>query len=270
MRRALWKPNGEHILKKREVAGFTLTEARYPPGLEQPRHTHELASFSLVLDGSYVEKHGRQEQTRRSATVVFHPPRESHAVSFRSDVRILGVQIDSRRLTYLREHSAAVDSSASCRSAAVDCLGRRMRQEFRLADAASALAIEGLILEVLAEVSRDKRAPERKSPRWLERATEFLHDNFSEPLVYEGVARAAGVHPVHLARVFRERRGYTMGEYVRRLRVESARRQISETETPFSEIALASGFADHSHLTRAFKKRFGLTPSEYRKILRGR
>jgi AraC family transcriptional regulator len=267
MKQATWKPSGEHVVKKREVAGFTVSEAIYPAGLTQPSHAHELASFSLVLAGSYLEQHGRREQARRAATVVFHPPRESHAVAFHSEVRILGVRIDPRRLAYLRERSVAVDSSASCRSATVAQLGRRMRREFRRADDASALSVEGLILEVLAEASRGAaETGERKTPRWLERAREFLRDNFCEPLAYEAVARAAGVHPVHLARVFREREGCTVGEYVRRLRVEFARRRIAETRTALSEIAHAAGFADHSHLTRAFKKQFGLTPSQYRNL----
>jgi AraC family transcriptional regulator len=65
--------------------------------------------------------------------------------------------------------------------------------------------------------------------------------------------------------VFRRQNGCTVGEYVRRLRVDFALRQLSETENPLSEIAAAAGFADHSHLTRTFKAYLGLTPSEYRK-----
>ena len=37
----------------REFAGLVLSESRYPAGLRQPRHEHEPASFSLVLEGGY-------------------------------------------------------------------------------------------------------------------------------------------------------------------------------------------------------------------------
>ncbi|MDQ3816788.1 MAG: AraC family transcriptional regulator, partial [Acidobacteriota bacterium] len=107
-------------------------------------------------------------------------------------------------------------------------------------------------------------------PRWLRCAREFLHDNFSEPLVLEDVAKIAGVHTVHLARVFRQRFGCTVGVYLRRLRVEYACRQLSSTRLSLSEIAHAAGFSDQSHLTKTFKNFFGLTPSEYRKIFRAR
>jgi AraC family transcriptional regulator len=261
----------KHILQRQETAGFTLSEALYPSGLKQPRHTHTLASFSFVLAGSYVENHGRHTRTRQPSTIVLHPPQESHSVAFQNEqVRILSVQLGFERLAYIREHSIVLDSSASRRTETIAWLGRRIHREFRRADAVSTLAIEGLIFEILAEASRSQQVAtsEGKSPLWLKQAREFLHDNFSESLIFGDVAKAVGVHPVHLARVFREKTGYTMGEYVRRLRVEFACRQISATELPLCEIALAAGFADQSHLTKTFKSLRGLTPSEYRKTFR--
>jgi len=57
----------------------------------------------------------------------------------------------------------------------------------------------------------------------------------------EDVAKIAGVHEVHLSREFRKTFGCTIGEYVRRLRVEFAAQQISLIDTPLGEIALAAG-----------------------------
>lgn len=258
-----------NILKKHGIPGFTLCESLYPPKLKQPRHTHQLASFSFVLAGDYVENYGSQAPTRRHSTVIFHPPQESHAVDFQSGARILSVQIDFEKLAYIRNHSVILDSSASCRTEKIACLGRRIYQEFLRMDAVSALAIEGLIFETLAEASRSKAAaPERKSPRWLKQVKDFLHENFSESVTIEALAEIADVHPVHLARVFRRKYGCTIGEYVRRLRVEFARGQISTTDSPLCEIALAAGFSDQSHLNKTFKSLFGSTPSEYRKTSR--
>lgn len=257
------------ILKQHDIAGFTILESLYPPHLRQPRHTHARASFSFVMAGSYLENYGRQTQVRQPSTFVFHPPQEAHAVGYGSkSVRILSVHLDCKRLAYIREHSLILDSPASHRSETIVWLGHRIYQEFSRLDAVSALAVEGLVFEILAEASRIKSTSERKSPSWLEQVKEFLHDNFSESFVMEDVAEVAGVHPVHLARVFREQHGLTIGEYVRRLRLEFARQQISTTETPLSEIAVASGFSDQSHLTRTFRSVFGLTPSRYRKISR--
>lgn len=261
-----------HIQKTHSIAGFMLSEAHYPPRLKQPRHSHKHASFSFVLAGSYVENYGRQAPTRQASTVVFHPPHESHAVDFQDGARILSVEIDFNRLAYIRERSIVLDASASCRTEEVAWLGHRIHQEFRRPDAVSALAIEGLIFEILAEAarSRNSAATEKKSPRWLEQARDFLHANFAEPVALETIAEIAAVHPVHLARVFRQQYDCTIGEYVRRLRVEFARRRISNSNDSLNEIALAAGFTDQSHFARTFKTHTGVTPGEYRKNSRAR
>ena len=264
------KPFGSHIVKEQELNGFMLSEVVYPARLKQPRHTHEFASFSFVLAGSYVENYERRGQTRQPSTVIFHPPQESHSVDFQSEaVRILSVQLDFKRLSHIREHSIILDSSSICRTETTAWLGNRIYREFCRMDALSLLTIEGLVLEILAEASRDKiTSPERKPPRWLEQAKDFLHAHFSESIVLENIAHTVGVHPVHLTRVFRQNYGCTIGEYVRRQRVEFASRQISKTDSPLSEIAHAAGFSDQSHLNKTFKNTYGFTPSEYRKISR--
>jgi AraC family transcriptional regulator len=76
------------------------------------------------------------------------------------------------------------------------------------------------------------------------------------------------VHPVYLARSFRERYGVSVGEYVRRLRLDWAAAQLSATETPVATVAAEAGFADQSHFTRAFKRHMGLTPGRYRRVVR--
>lgn len=269
MKRTLRKSSSGIIDNTCQVNGLNLSDAVYPPNLRQPRHTHKLASFSVVLSGKYLEKYDRKSFLRQSSTVIFHPPEESHAVNFETNVQILNVQFDFKRLAAIREHSTVLETAASFQTENINHLARRIYQEFQSSDDFSALAIEGLILEILAEASRSKAAAgERDSPRWLENTRDFLHDNFADSFFVEDIAKIAGVHPVHLSRVFRQKFGCTIGEYVRRLRVEFANRQISATEAPLSEIALAAGFADQSHLNKTFKSVFGLTPAEHRKISR--
>jgi AraC family transcriptional regulator len=62
----------------------------------------------------------------------------------------------------------------------------------------------------------------------------------------------------------------TVGEYVRRLRVEYACRQFARTGAPLVDIALAAGFCEQSQLTRTFKRVTGFTPAEYRRSVRPR
>lgn len=133
-------------------------------------------------------------------------------------------------------------------------------------DETSPLAIEGLVLEMMVEASRSHEgARGRIPPRWLEQAKDVLHAQFSTSLTLTDIAEAVGVHPSHLAREFRKHYRHTVGEYVRQLRVEYARLQISAGGGTLAEIAAAAGFADQSHFTRTFRQHTGLTPLEYQR-----
>jgi AraC family transcriptional regulator len=262
-------PLRPQLVRHHQTSDMNFCEVLYPPRLRQARHTHKLASFSYVLGGSYVESLERRTHRRQPATVVFHPPAESHAVEFENNVRILGVEFSFEKLSYISRQSVIFEASASCRSEKTNWLGERIYQEFQRMDSFSMLAIEGLILELLAEASRTRvGAGEKACPLWLRQSKDFLHANFTESFTLEEIARVADVHPVHLSRVFREKFGCTIGEYVRRLRVEFASRQILSTEESLGEIAHAAGFSDQSHFNKTFKTAFGLTPAEYRKTFR--
>ncbi len=70
--------------------------------------------------------------------------------------------------------------------------------------------------------------------------------------------------PRHFARLFAERLGQSPGAYVRKLRVERARRRIEEGATRLKQVARECGFADEQSLRRGFQAVVGITPADYR------
>jgi AraC family transcriptional regulator len=66
--------------------------------------------------------------------------------------------------------------------------------------------------------------------------------------------------------VFRQFERCTVGDYIRKVRIEHARQRMLESNEPLVEIALATGFADQTHFTRSFRRLTGMTPSEFRRI----
>jgi AraC family transcriptional regulator len=104
----------------------------------------------------------------------------------------------------------------------------------------------------------------------VEQARSLLQERFSDDLSLSDVARAVGVHPVHLARTFRQHHGTTVGEYLRALRVEFAARELSSSDMPLLDITLAAGFSDQSKLSTTFKRATGMTPTAYRALFRRR
>jgi AraC family transcriptional regulator len=133
------------------------------------------------------------------------------------------------------------------------------------------LAIDGLLLEILAEVTRE-RSPEAtlKPTRWLTKIHDLIHDRFTERLSLETIAGAVGVHPMHLCRVFRKQYGCSVGQYIRRLRLERATRDLVSSRKAAVEVALDAGYSDQSHFTNDFSRHTGMTPIEFRRLLRPR
>jgi len=79
------------------------------------------------------------------------------------------------------------------------------------------------------------------------------------------LAGLAGVHRVHVARAFRDHLGCTVGDFVRRLRVQRACELLTGTTIPLSDVAMRAGFFDQSHMTRVVKRFLGVTPAALRR-----
>ena len=258
-------------LRTYEVSGLRLTETFYPVGMKQPEHAHELSLYCFVLAGSYVETVGRRARTRRPLALAFHPPGSPHAETYGAPGRHLLVELNTRWMDCAREYEAVLDRPVELQQGAPTWLVTKLYNEFRRLDGVSPLAIEGVILELMAETSRRAiGSMERRPPHWLAQITELLHARFAENLGLREVAATVNVHASHLARVFRKFKGCTIGDYVRDLRVQHASRRISDSDDSLADIALAAGFSDQSHLSRTFKQHTGMLPRQFRRLLRKR
>ena len=260
------------VLKRWEFPGLLFMDATFAPNLRVPRHSHQQANFCMALQGICTEQFGRKTREYKPLTLDFLPPDNPHALRFHAaKLRCFTMVIAPYWLERAREYSLLLDSSFHCHGGLLAQLFMRIYKECNWMDEASPLAIEGLTLEMLAEVSRRQvKAAESRAAQWLNAASDLLHARFSEPQNLVGIAEAVGVHPVHLAREFRKKFHCTVGEFVRRLRVEYACRQLSASDAPLAEIASTAGFSDQSHFCRIFKRMIGMTPAQYRTTLRKR
>ncbi|HEY6843026.1 MAG TPA: AraC family transcriptional regulator [Thermoanaerobaculia bacterium] len=141
-----------------------------------------------------------------------------------------------------------------------------MYRELRHRDAMSALAIEGLVLQLLVESQR--AGVERGRPLWLHSVEDLLQQRFRGALTLADIAAEVGVPAAQLSSVFRRVHGRTLADEQRRLRVEFASRRLIDSDASLAEVSLESGFADQPHFTRTFKRMTGLTPAQYRATLR--
>ncbi len=239
----------------------------YSPNIKMSSHTHEPVAFSYVLRGSYDERIGnRRTRNCKENTLVFHPANETHAVEFSNcKTTIFRVTFSMRWIERIKNSSFDLNESVVIRHRVFSTIMEKMYSEFLSPDNFSSLVIEGLVLELFVSVARSSaNNSENKIPVWLERVRESLHESYANETSLQILAETVGIHPVYLARQFRKFYRTTVGEYVRQVRVEKARQQLSKTKQSISEIALSTGFYDQSHFSNVFKKQTGMTPVEFR------
>jgi len=100
-------------------------------------------------------------------------------------------------------------------------------------------------------------------PRWLHQALQRLRENPAVSVTE--LSQAARLSPAQFRRQFHAWTGLTPREYLRRHRLELARRLLETTDLPIAHIADRCGFESLSHFIRAFKNAFGTPPARYRK-----
>ena len=255
------------VLKKREIEGFVLTERSYPQGLALPMHRHADAYLTVVLSGAYLERYSHRTSQCEEGSLRFLPPGEPHENEFQEPVTSLLVKIEPNILSRLGEHATVLSAPGEVSGLASSWLANRMVREFQAEDDLAPLAIEGVLLEVLAESARAMgEGHGAHAPNWLRRVREMLEDAYLRAPSLAELAVLAGVHPVHLSREFRKYYRSTIGEFIRKRRIDHASHLLARTDTTLSEIALTCGFSDQSHFSAMFKSHTGLTPAKFRDL----
>lgn len=92
-----------------------------------------------------------------------------------------------------------------------------------------------------------------------------IQRHLDRPLGLAELAEVAAFSPYHFARIFRAMTGETVGEHVRRLKLERAAGQLRHTRRSVTDIALGAGFDTPEAFTRSFKAHFGSPPSRFRR-----
>ncbi len=259
-------------IQRQHLPGFILFDSCFTDAVTVPPHSHDQAHITLVLDGGCEENYFGKTRTLTPLTVTYFHPGEMHALRVVSrQFRTFDIELNRDWLSRLLEHPIAPTALLEGQSQSIAWLTTRFYKEFREADEVSPLAMEGLALEILADLARaTKRATARKAPRWLGRVVEMVHDEFARPISLADLAAAVAVHPAHLAQVFREHYHCSLGEFIRRIRIEQAVRRMADPEASLAEISLATGFSDQSHFSRLFKRTTGMTPAQFRQLHLGK
>jgi YesN/AraC family two-component response regulator len=98
----------------------------------------------------------------------------------------------------------------------------------------------------------------------VQQALKFIHTNYSADISLDQVAKSAGVSKYHFSRLFKEATGVNYQSYLNRLRIDHARKLLSDETLSITAVGQSAGYPDLTHFERIFKKLVGITPSRFR------
>ena len=257
------------VQNKRELADVIFTDLQHNTARKMPLHSHELPFFALILDGNYAERYGRQQNQFGPFTLCFRPAGIPHQDEVGAGgVKFFEMEIRPEWNKRLQACGGNLDFPCDdCGGGNLLWLALRLFRETRVAVPADDICVESQVAELLAAAAHMPSEKIKDAPSWLRRVVDKIESQHCQKLTLAELSAEAGVHPVHLSRVFRKCKRDGIGDYIRRLRIKAACERMLMPENTLADISFDTGFADQSHFTRVFRGFAGMSPEKFRKIL---
>jgi AraC-like DNA-binding protein len=241
------------------------------------RHSHETYAVAAVLAGCETFFHRGEQHYAVAGTIAVVCPDEVHdgephggGFEYRTFypsaelMQEIAEDVAGRPLSRPPwfPHSVVADPALALAHAQLhaclcldDAWTSEMEQDTRLVDFLAQLIARWADLDGLP--------PVRHGAQGIARVRDYLDAHLGEEVELLELARVAGLSRSHFIRAFQKETGLTPHAYLIDRRFRAASRLLGRGESP-SDVALACGFFDQSHLNRVFKARMGVTPGIYR------
>jgi AraC family transcriptional regulator len=249
--------------------GITLTDTVYTQD-KVDWHYHENAYFTFILQGNVIEGNKKEIYNCSAGSLLFHNWQEPH-YNIKPEGFTRGFHIELKKSWFdnLEFNTTDLQGSINIANPDLKFLLYKIFRETTVDDGTTQLAIQVSLLETLSKMLQDQKSEISKKPTWVSELNMILNDQFSENLTLNYLSENLNIHPVHLSRDFSKYFNCSLGEYIRKLKVQRSLQLISQRKLDLTSIAFDCGFSDQSHFTRCFKEINGINPSEYQKILFG-
>ncbi|WP_187170494.1 AraC family transcriptional regulator [Salidesulfovibrio onnuriiensis] len=261
--------DGLHYMQVPALDGVGLVHAE---GVSRSvsRHAHDSLCFGAVLEGARDFGEGETGVTVRAGQVMAINPQQVHACGMDGPCSYVMFSVRPEALDRaLAEIGLPANPPPQIRDLVIHdpaLYSRIVRLSEVTLRHGDPLESQALYLDILARLLSEhaglETPPLPDEPEAVARAREYLDEHFAQGVSLADLARAAGLSPFHLSRVFTARTGLPPHEYQTARRIRRAK-QLLEAGEPAAQVAVACGFSDQSHLSRAFKRIMGMTPGQY-------
>ena len=179
-------------------------------------HTHEDAHFVLVTGGKYVSTAAGAPVEERPV-LIYNPPGTAHRDRFeRGRGSFFAISLAPAAAALALADTSVPRTAQHLIGDTQHSLVSQIARACSRGD--GLLSVEALCFELLG--SMEPHVAPSLPPPWLRLAHELLCDRYADGLTIGDIARAVGIHPIHLARVFRRHYRCTPGNFQRFRRLE--------------------------------------------------
>ncbi len=103
-----------------------------------------------------------------------------------------------------------------------------------------------------------------KSNNYEKTVCDYIRSNYMSKICIEDLANSIGLDRRYLSRVFKQKTGITIQQYLIKTRMEHAAALLN-SDFPIAQTAAMCGYEDPFLFSRMFKKYFGVSPSHFQK-----
>jgi AraC family transcriptional regulator len=249
------------------LEGITLTDTVYThPKVDW--HYHEHAYFTFILEGNVIEGNKKEVYNCTPGNLLFHNWQDPHYnIKPEGFTRGFHLEIEKTWFDAMTLNTDHLEGSKKIANPEIKLLMYKIFRASKIDPGPADLTTQTLLAEIIARLQGDELRILHKNPKWVQQIEELLQEQFTDNLTLDYLSTTLDLHPMHLSRDFSKYFHCTIGEYIRKLKVEKALSLIALQKQSFTEIAYQCGFADQSHFNRCFKEMNDMNPSVHKKIL---
>ncbi|OXM85449.1 helix-turn-helix domain-containing protein [Paenibacillus rigui] len=127
---------------------------------------------------------------------------------------------------------------------------------------------EGIVAYYGRIIEATQTGNDSKSGSLVSLIKQYIDDNYKQDLGLEQIAGEMGVSLKYVSRIFKEKTGTNLTDYINQVRMDKAKKLLTETDMRVSDIAEHIGIPSRTTFLRVFKKMEGMAPNDYRSMQR--
>ncbi|MCV9928689.1 helix-turn-helix transcriptional regulator [Flavobacterium sp. LS1R49] len=262
LEKEIYLGNSKNVYNKSE--GISIIETEYQNKVYEGWHSHENAHITLFLKGGTIEKRKKENFSVSPGTVLFYHSDELHLnqnTLFPS--KNINIEISKNHLNEfdITEELLKIGTANTVKT---KLLILKIYNECLIGDAFSKDSIHMLFTDLAS--NKNYLDQFSKCPNWVYPLYELLNDCWNENPSLNELSKILNINPISISKHFPKYFGCTLGEYVRRLKINRSLTLIQKPSASLTEISFECGFADQSHFIRTFKQQTGFLPKKFQNL----